>query len=53
MSCDHCKSIRADILDQMEDAGILAAMNAGDRELMLKLLVWDERIVDEHGKIVR
>jgi predicted Ser/Thr protein kinase len=42
---------RGHILEQIEDAGILDRMGAYDRQLLIKLLVWDEVIVDEFGKI--
>jgi len=42
---------RGQILEQIEDAGILERVSAYDRQLLMKLLVWDEVIVDEFGKI--
>jgi hypothetical protein len=44
---------RGHILEQIEDAGILERVSGDDRHLLMKLLVWDEVIVDEFGKIAR
>ena len=43
---------RGHILEQIEDAGILERVSAYDRQLLLKLLVWDEPIINEYGQVV-
>lgn len=43
---------RGHILEQIEDAGILERVSAYDRQLLLKLLVWDEPIINEYGETV-
>jgi len=44
---------RTSILEQLDEAGVVERMGEQDRKLLLKLLVWDEDIIDEYGKIAR